>query len=81
MFYFTSAGPANRLEIALRARIDRARALAGRGDRGASAVEWVIITSILIILVGVVGKILYDKINTAASGLDVNPNVGGGKGP
>lgn len=74
--YFTTAGPANRLEISLRARIDRARELGGRGDRGASAVEWVIITSVLIVIVGVVGTLIYNKLRSAASTLDVTPPVG-----
>ena len=78
--FFANAGPLNQLELALRLRIHRARTLAGRGDRGASAVEWVIITSVLIIIVGVVGTIIYNKVQTAANGLNVKPNVGGGGG-
>lgn len=74
---FRHVGPAQVLELFLRRRVDRARALGAAGDRGASAVEWVIITSVLIILVGVVSKVLYDKINTAAQGISVTPPVGG----
>lgn len=81
MLFFTSAGLANRLEVALHARVHRARELAGRGDRGASAVEWVIITAVLVTIVIAVGTLLYNKINTAAGQIDVNPSkVGGGGG-
>lgn len=78
---FTSAGPLQHLELILRGRIDRARALGEAGDRGASAVEWVIITSVLIILVGIVGGVLYTKITDAANKLNVDPKVGGNAGP
>ncbi|MEO9151746.1 MAG: hypothetical protein ABI243_05045 [Lapillicoccus sp.] len=75
---FTSAGPMQHLELILRGRLDRARAHGEAGDRGASAVEWVIITSVLIILVGVVSTVLYTKIKGAADGINVSPQVGGG---
>lgn len=74
--YFTSAGPLQRLELILRSRMARARALGESGDRGASAVEWVIITSVLIILVGVVSAVLYTKIKSAAAAIDVTPQTG-----
>ena len=73
--YFITAGPANRLEISLRARIDHARELAGRGDRGASAVEWVIITGVLILIVGVVAGIISKTLQGAAEKLDPTPKI------
>jgi len=76
--YFTTPGAGQWLEAILRARLIRARELGERGDRGASAVEWVVITSILIVIVGAVGTLIYQKLQTAASSLNVNPNVGGG---
>ncbi|CAM5361567.1 hypothetical protein [Streptomyces fumanus] len=45
----------------LRARVERARS--GELDRGASAVEWVIISAVVVAIVGVVAAI----INTALS--------------
>lgn len=78
--YVNQPGPAHRLELELRARIAKARALGNRGDRGASAVEWVIISAVLIILVGIVAGVLYTKITSAANQLDVNPNTGGSGG-
>ncbi|MFY1678256.1 MULTISPECIES: hypothetical protein [unclassified Streptomyces] len=45
----------------LRARVERARA--GGRDRGASAVEWVIISAVVVAIVGAVAAI----INTALS--------------
>lgn len=74
--YFTTAGPANQLELLLRARIDRASELSARRDRGASAVEWVIITAVLIAIVVAVGGIILTKLRTAANALDPQPNVG-----
>ena len=71
--YFDSAGPANYLESVLRRRAERARELGDHGDLGASAIEWVIISAVLIILVGIVAGVLYTKVRSAAENLDVNP--------
>ncbi|HNV15471.1 MAG: hypothetical protein IPI13_12025 [Actinomycetales bacterium] len=70
--YVKSVGAAHYLEAALRARLGHARA-----DRGASVIEWVIISAVLVILVGVVGGILYTKINSAANAVNLAPAVGG----
>lgn len=72
--YFTS-GPLLFLELVLRKRVDRAKALGEAGDRGASAVEWVIITSVLVAIVAVVGTLLYTKLQTAATNINVDPPV------
>lgn len=74
--FFTKAGPGSQLELLLRSRIDRARELAGRGDRGASAIEWVIITGVLIIIVGAVALIISNKLKQAATSLDPTPKLG-----
>jgi hypothetical protein len=75
--HFTTAGPLNYAEADVRLRIDKASGLAQSGERGASAIEWVIISAVLILIVGVVGGILYTKISNKADSLDLNPpNVG-----
>ncbi|WP_431679105.1 hypothetical protein [Kitasatospora sp. KL5] len=51
-------------KVMLLARIERAR---DRGtDRGASAVEWVIISAIIVAIVIVVGTLLYNALETKA---------------
>ncbi len=70
--YVKSVGAAHFLEATLRNRLQHARR-----DRGASVIEWVIISAVLVILVGVVGGILYTKINSAANAVNLAPAVGG----
>jgi Flp pilus assembly protein TadG len=70
--YVKSVGAAHYLEAALRGRLAHARR-----DRGASVIEWVIISAVLVILVGVVGGILYTKISSAANAVNLAPAVGG----
>lgn len=74
--YFTTAGPLNYAEAGVRLRVAKASGLAQGGERGASAIEWVIISAVLILIAGVVGGILYAKISDKANSLDLNPNVG-----
>lgn len=74
--YFTTPGPLNYAEADVRLRMARASGLAQEGERGASAIEWVIISAVLILIAGVVGGILYTKISDKANGLDLNPSVG-----
>jgi len=54
------------LQVLLRARIASARAAAEGEDRqlGASAVEWVVITMITLVIIGVAGTAIYDAIST-----------------
>lgn len=54
--------------IMLRGRLDRA----AKAERGASAVEWVVITAILVVIVGVVGVILRSKIQDKASSINLD---------
>ena len=74
--YFTTPGPLNYAEAHVRLRMAKANGLAQNGERGASAIEWVIISAVLILIVGAVGGILFSKINEKAEGLDLNPDVG-----
>ena len=48
-------------------------------EKGASTVEWVIITGFLIVLAAVVGKAIYSMVNNASSNLQV-PDIGNGGG-
>jgi Flp pilus assembly protein TadG len=55
------------LRVLLGGRIDRAR----RSERGASAVEWVLISALLIGVAIAVGKIILDKLTGKADSLDL----------
>ncbi len=55
------------LWILVRSHIARAR----EDERGVSAVEWVIITGVLILLAVGVGAIIRSKITQAAKGIDI----------
>ncbi|MBC9726117.1 hypothetical protein [Streptomyces sp. TRM68367] len=48
----------------LQARVDRARS--GELDRGASAVEWVIISAVVVAIVGVVAAIINAALKSGA---------------
>jgi hypothetical protein len=74
--YFTTPGPLNYAEADVRLRIAKASNAAQAGERGASAIEWVIISAVLILIAGVAGGILYTKISDKANSLDLNPSVG-----
>ncbi len=60
--------PLGLLVLHLRVRLDRART---SPERGASAVEWVIITAVLLALAGVVGWAIYNFVSEAAEDLEV----------
>lgn len=49
---------------------DRIRSLADE-ERGASTVEWVIITGFLIVLAALVGRAIYSLVQDASANLDV----------
>jgi Flp pilus assembly pilin Flp len=63
------------LLVFVRTRIDRARA--EDASRGASAIEWAIITGILAIIAIAVGKLIYDKVTTSAQNIKTDPGIGG----
>ena len=75
--FFAPWTPLGFVELDLRCRIDRARA---SGDRGASVMEWVIITGVLVALAAAVGIIIYRKIETAANGITLPDAPSGGGG-
>lgn len=78
MTVFTPFTPAvDYLRAALGARLATARAKED-GERGASVVEWVVITTIVVVIVAFVGGILYTKLE--AKGQDIGTcidNAGG----
>jgi hypothetical protein len=74
--YFTTPGPLNYAEAEVRLRMAKASGLSQDGERGASAIEWVIISAILILITGVVGGILLSKLTQKAEDLDLNSSVG-----
>ncbi|TQL01862.1 hypothetical protein [Cellulomonas sp. SLBN-39] len=69
--------PAGFIELELRRRVARARATQ---DRGASAIEWVIITGILVAVAVAVGAVLYARITEEANSITIPDAPGGGGG-
>lgn len=55
------------LKIFLEGRLDRAR----RSETGASAVEWVIITAVLVTICVGIGAIILNKINSKANSINI----------
>lgn len=84
------ASPAGLAELLIRGRIDHARGAAGVDaaaggdrdwrDRGASVVEWVIISALVVGIAVAVGAILLAKLRDKANSIDLNTNNGGGTG-
>jgi len=75
--FFAPWTPAGFIELELRRRAAQARAT---GDRGASVMEWVIITGILVALAAVVGGIIFNTIKGNAEGITIPDAPGGGGG-
>jgi hypothetical protein len=77
------ASPAGLAELLLRGRIDHALG-AGRSpdwrERGASVVEWVIISALVVGIAVAVGAIMLTKLRDKANSIDLNTNNGGGGG-
>lgn len=71
--------PVGVVELEVRRRIARAE-LAGDRDRGASVIEWVIITGILVALAVAVGLVIYDRITSEANSITIPDAPGGGGG-
>jgi hypothetical protein len=71
-------------ELLLRGRIDSARGrFAGAEswrDRGASVVEWVIISALVVGIAVAVGAILLQKLRSKAQSIDLDTSNGGGGG-
>jgi Flp pilus assembly pilin Flp len=58
------------LRTLLAGRVAHARRAGARGERGASAVEWVVITALLIGIAVAVGAIVLDKLTSKANSLN-----------
>lgn len=67
--------PANMLALYLRVRLDRVRRA---GEQGASAIEWVIITAVLVALAGAVGWFIWNMVNDQMSNTNLPDLPGGG---
>ena len=65
--------PAGYTEMLIRGRIDRAlaRTRDTRRDVGASVIEWVIITALLVAMAIAVGTIIVQKITNKANSLNL----------
>jgi hypothetical protein len=75
--WLNPASPAGYAELLIRNRVDRARrrAHSSPADVGASVVEWVIISALVIVIAGTVGGILLTKLTAKANDLDLTtPN-------
>jgi Flp pilus assembly pilin Flp len=75
MTRFSPAGALGFLELVLRDRFARARAAQHRGDRGASAVEWVVISAIVVGIAIAIGGILLTALEDKAE--QVGTEIGG----
>jgi hypothetical protein len=75
------ASPLGYAELLVRNRIGQARqrVINGPRDRGASVVEWVIISAIVVGIAVAIGTALSSKLTSAVDNLDVTGG-GGGKG-
>ena len=69
--------PSGFLLMELRRRTAHARA---NPDRGASAIEWVIITGVLVAIAAAVGLIIYNMVKDQADSLEMPAVPGGGGG-
>lgn len=51
-------------------QVRHARVRSGELDRGASAIEWAIITAVLAVIAVAIGKTIYDKVTQKAAEID-----------
>ncbi|SFJ61728.1 hypothetical protein [Cellulomonas sp. KH9] len=72
--------PMGYAELEVRRRVARAQLADERGDRGASAIEWVIITGVLVALAAAVGLIIFNRIRDEANSIVIPDAPGGGAG-
>jgi Flp pilus assembly pilin Flp len=70
--HFTTPGRLNYAETQVHLRMAKATVLAQDGERGASAIEWVIISALLIGIVAAVGTIILGKLTAKADSLNLN---------
>jgi len=66
--------PLGWLMLTLTAHVERARRAP---DRGASAIEFVIITAVLVALAAAVGVVIYNLVKSEADSIDI-PDAPGG---
>lgn len=71
---FSPLTPWGFLAMELRRRYARARA---SDDMGASAIEWVIITGILVAIAVAIGAVIYQRITAEANSITI-PDAPGG---
>jgi len=74
---FDPSTPWGFLGLQLQVRIDRARSAP---DRGASAIEWVIITGVLVALAAAVGVVIYRLVTARAESIQIPDAPAGGGG-
>lgn len=76
------ATPAGFAELLLRNRIGQAarRSVDTPRDLGASVVEWVIISALLVGIAVAVGAVLLQKLSAKATSIDLETGGGGGGG-
>jgi len=75
--YTEQSAPWAYLEMELRRRIAHARSTP---ERGASAIEWVIITGILVAIAAAVGLVIFNLVNSEAESIQIPDAPGGGGG-
>jgi flagellar basal body-associated protein FliL len=72
--YFSPSTPQGMLLLLLRSRLERAQA---SSQRGASAMEFVIITAVLVALAAAVGLIIYNMVEGKANEIQIPDTPGG----
>ncbi|MEN0128123.1 MAG: hypothetical protein AAGC49_01695 [Brevundimonas sp.] len=77
MFSLSPLTPQGFLVMELRRRYSRALSTS---DRGASAIEWVIITGILVAMAAAVGLIIYNVVRDKANNINTPEDPTGIKG-
>lgn len=70
--YFTKPGALNYSESVMWHRVGRARRFKAQGELGASAIEWVLISAVLVLIVGVVGTTIWTRLRDKAEGLQLD---------
>ncbi|WP_199702412.1 hypothetical protein [Jiangella rhizosphaerae] len=72
---FSPSAPLGWLLLSLQVHTERARRAP---ERGASAIEFVIITAILVALAAAVGVVIYNLVTDEAESIDIPDAPGGG---
>ena len=75
--YLSPATPAGYAELLIRSRISRAleRSSATPRDLGASAIEWVVISALLVAIAVAVGGILIAKLRAKATSINLDQGI------